>query len=82
MFMSMLCNNCCYNVVAFSIYHMCLVKVLHFVYCLFWLFIFLFFYTVGILWTAKEECQRNMFFYCAYDNKHFESLILESCEHE
>ena len=42
------------------------------------MYIFLY-YTVGILWTAKEEFHciiENMFLYCAYDNKHFESLNL------
>ena len=37
------------------------------------------YYTFGILWTAKEELHcifENMFLYCAYDNKHIESLSL------
>ena len=56
-------------------------KVIYFVYCIFQMYIFLY-YTVGILWTAKEEFHctiENMFLYCAYDNKHFESWILNKC---
>ena len=51
-------------------------KVLYFDYCIFKLYIFLY-HTVVILWTAKEEFHcitENIFLYCAYDNKHFESL--------
>ena len=50
-------------------------KVLYFVYCIFWMYTFIY-YTVGILWTAKEEFHYiidNMFLYCAYDNKYFGS---------
>ena len=59
-------------------------KVLYFffffftVYCIFRMYIFLH-NTVGILSTAREEYHciiENMFLYCAYDNKHFESLNL------
>ena len=51
-------------------------KVLYFLYCIFRMYIFLY-YTVGILWTAKEEfhcISDNMFLYC--DNKHTESQIV------
>ena len=49
-------------------------NILYFVYCILQMF-----YTVGILWTTKEEFHciaENMFLYCAYDNNHFKSWIL------
>ena len=62
----------------FLIYHCAIhksvLKVIYFVYCIFWLYIFLY-YTVCILWTAKEKYNciiKNMFLYCVCDNKHFE----------